>query len=56
MTTAANTAGITVAYPEGTQVRPSGFGWSTGASAFAVAGVDGVAALSDMIDLLVATG
>jgi poly(3-hydroxybutyrate) depolymerase len=56
MTSAANTAGITVAYLEGTPVRPSGFGWTTGALVSASTGVDDVAALVDMIDALVATG
>jgi poly(3-hydroxybutyrate) depolymerase len=56
MTAAANAAGITVAYPEGTPVAPSGFAWDTGASVFASTGVDDVAALVNMIDALVATG
>ena len=56
LTDVANTAGIAVAYPEGTEVSPGGFGWDTGAAVFATSGVDDVAAISEMIDAIVATG
>jgi len=56
LTDVANTAGIAVAYPEGTEVSPGGFGWNTGAAVFATSSVDDVAAISEMIDAIVATG
>ena len=56
LTEVANSAGLAVAYPEGTEVSPGGFGWNTGAAVFATNGVDDVAAISEMIDAIVATG
>ncbi len=56
LTEAANTVGIAVAYPEGTAVSPGGFGWNSGAATFATSGVDDVAAISEMIEAIVATG
>ena len=56
LTEVANAAGIAVAYPEGTEVSPGGFGWNTGAEVFATSAVDDVAAIAEMIDTIVATG
>jgi polyhydroxybutyrate depolymerase len=56
LTDVANAAGITVAYPQGTEVGPGGFGWNSGAAVFATTGVDDAAAISEMIDTIVATG
>jgi poly(3-hydroxybutyrate) depolymerase len=56
LTAAANEAGVVVAYPEGTPTRDGGFGWNTGASIFSTGAADDVAALSEMLDALVATG
>ena len=55
-TNTANRAGIAVAYPEGTPTGRGGFGWSTGAGLFATTGVDDVAALAEMLDILISTG
>lgn len=56
LTTLANDLGIVVAYPEGTTTDDGGFGWATGASVFATDGIDDVAALGELLDVLVATG
>lgn len=55
-TSLANSNGVAVAYPQGTPIAKGGFGWDSGAGLFATTGVDDVAALSDMIDAIVATG
>lgn len=56
-TAMANAASVAVAYPEGTPVDGfEGFGWNTGSSIFSTEGVDDVAALTEMIDAVVATG
>ncbi|MCU1502571.1 MAG: polyhydroxybutyrate depolymerase [Ilumatobacteraceae bacterium] len=57
LTSAANAAGIAVAYPEGSPTTSGGgFGWSTGAGIFATAGTDDIAALAEMIATITATG
>lgn len=42
-----------VAYPQGTSVGRDGFGWSTGTARFSTAGVDDVAYLRQVVDVLV---
>ncbi|MEP1122914.1 MAG: prolyl oligopeptidase family serine peptidase [Ilumatobacter sp.] len=56
LTESANVAGIAVAYPLGTPTPIGGFGWNSGARAFATTAGDDVAALADMLAVLEATG
>jgi poly(3-hydroxybutyrate) depolymerase len=56
VTEAARTVGIVVAYPEGTPTERDGFGWNSGAAVFANSGVDDLATLGEMIDVLIASG
>jgi polyhydroxybutyrate depolymerase len=51
-----NAGSLAVAYPEGTPTPTEGFGWASGASVFATVFVDDVAALLEMIDVIVDTG
>lgn len=56
MTRAAVSAGVAVAYPEGTPTPHGGYAWTTGATTFANQGVDDVGALGEMLDAVIATG
>jgi poly(3-hydroxybutyrate) depolymerase len=48
---------VAVAYPQGTPtVEGEGFGWDTGSGIFSTTGVDDVAALGEMLDVVLATG
>lgn len=56
-TSLAAAASVVVAYPEGNPVPDyEGFGWTTGSGIFSTEGTDDVQALSEMLDVVLATG
>jgi len=56
ITILANDLGIAVAYPEGTPTGGDGSGWNTGASVFSTHAGDDIAALTETLDAIIATG
>ena len=50
----ANSRGALVAYPRGTPTPSEGYGWATGTARFSTSGVDDVAFLDSVIDMLIA--